>query len=227
MRLLQVSLVFVYCLIAIAWGTPAVASPWLREKGTGFSASSFSTTYYLETSTQTYLEYGLTGKTTLVAHIGMLRSYTNPRGGHATFSFRRALSKPDAPAKWAYELGIGAGWQGELAKPQLRTALSFGKGMKWRETSGWMTVEAAVIWDVSAQDHLGKVDATLGMNFTDVLTGMVQVYTAHASGKSAASIAPSLIVKPGWSPFQLQIGAESELGDPDNSALKIGLWRTF
>jgi len=214
-------------LIAVTLTLPAQAGPWLREKGTTFTAVSVTGTYYLDTGNQTYLEYGLSDKTTFIADIAMINLRNAGSGGAATLSLRRALSKPDAPTKWAYELGIGTGWVGNETLPHLRTALSWGRGVTLREKSGWMTAEASVIWDMTHQLHLTKFDATLGLNFTEVTSGMIQLYTAHIDGASTATLAPSFVFKPDFTQFQFQIGTESELGNARNSALKIGLWREF
>lgn len=215
------------CLFTLSFAQSAPAGPWLREKGTSFTALSFATTYYLETATQTYLEYGLSEKTTLVADIGMARLQNNPDGGYATLSFRRALSAPDAKSKWAYELGLGAGWLGAETLPHVRTGLSWGKGTTWGQKSGWMTVEGAVIWDLTHKLHVTKIDTTVGINFSDVTSGMLQLYTLNAAGNNLATIAPSLIFKPKGGKFRIQVGSESEIGDLQNSALKFGLWREF
>lgn len=208
-------------------GDIAHAGPWLREKGATFMEVSFASTYTLDTASQTYLEYGLSDKTTVIADIGMFRPRNALQGGVATFSLRRALTAPDAASKWAYELGAGVGWIGDEVLPHFRTGLSWGRGMAWGETSGWMTVEAAVIWDLTYARHLSKIDATLGANFTDFTTGMIQIYTAHIDGASIATLAPSIVLNPKKSGFRIKLGAESELGDWDNSAFKIGLWREF
>lgn len=217
----------VLLLCTLSFAQIAQAGPWLREKGSTFTAVSFSSTYYLETGTQTYLEYGLTDKTTVVADLGMSRLHYVANSGYATLSFRRALSAPDAKSKWAYELGAGTGWVGPRTLPHIRTGLSWGRGMEWGKKSGWMTVEAAVIWDLTYALHVTKIDTTLGINFTEVTSGMLQFYTANAADQTFGTIAPSFIFKPKNSKFRIQIGSESQLGDWNNSALKIGLWRKF
>lgn len=208
-------------------GTTTQAGPWLREQGSAFMEVSFASTYTLDTASQTYLEYGLSDKTTVIADIGMFRPRNALHGGIATFSLRRALSAPDATSKWAYELGAGVGWLGDEILPHFRTGVSWGRGTSWAETSGWMTVEAAVIWDLTYAQHVSKVDATLGVNFTDITTGMLQLYTAHVDGTTIATLAPSLVFKPEKGKFRVKLGGEAEIGNWDNSALKIGLWRDF
>lgn len=218
---------FLIIFITFAFATTAQAGPWLREKGTTFSAVSVATTYYLDTSSQTYIEYGLTDKTTLVGDLSMIRLRYAPQSGYATVSVRRAFSKPDATSKLAYEIGVGAGWIGSMTLPHLRTGLSWGRGIKWGDTSGWTTVEASAIWDLTYAQHIAKLDMTLGMNFTDVTKGMIQLYTAEIAGETVATIAPSLVFTPRERKFSIQVGAESQIGNMRNSALKLGLWREF
>lgn len=219
------SLILPLACLCLAQG--AAAGPWLREKGSTFTAVSFATTYYLETASQTYIEYGLNEKTTLVADIGLARLHNSPDGGFVTLSLRRALSAPDARTKWAYEMGMGVGWIGDETLPHLRTGLSWGRGTTWGEKTGWMTVEGAVNWDLTHELHVTKLDATLGVNFTDVTSGMLQLYTAYVAGNSIATIAPSFVISPKSTKIRVQIGSESQIGNLGNSALKIGLWREF
>ena len=214
-------------LISLTFAGNAQAGPWLREKGTTFSAVSMSATYYLDTSNQTYLEYGITDKTTLVGDLSMVRLRYAPQSGYATVSLRRALSKPDATSKFAYELGVGVGWIGSYTLPHVRTGLSWGRGINWGETSGWATIEASAIWDLTYAQHVTKLDMTIGLNFTDVTKGMLQVYTADIAGVTVATIAPSLVFSPRERKFSIQVGAESQIGNIHNSALKLALWREF
>lgn len=203
------------------------AGPWLREKGSSFTAVSLSSNYALETASQTYLEYGLSDKTTLIGDVGMARFHYIPNTGYATFSIRRALGPKDAASKWAYELGLGAGWIGEEILPQLRTALSWGRGITVGEKSGWMTVEGAVLWDVTYAQHIAKVDTTVGLNMTEKTKGMLQIFTARTVGETIAILAPSVIYSPANTKFSIQLGAESQIGHWDNAAVKIGIWREF
>lgn len=222
---MQIKLIFVVLLMVLS--LPANAGPWLREKGSVFTSVSVATTYNLDMGNQTYLEYGATEKTTLIVDVGILRPRLNPNAGYATLSFRRALSAPDATSKWAYELGFGAGWIGSETAPLLRAGLTWGRGMQWGDKSGWATVDASMIWEFGYDRHATKVDATVGVNFTDVTTGMLQLYTAHVDSDTIATIAPSLVFNPKASKFRIQVGTESQIGQIKNTALKIGLWREF
>ncbi len=214
-------------LFVLALTSTAQAGPWLREKGTTFSALSVTANYSLDTASQAYLEYGLTEKTTVVGDLSTMRPRNALERGYATLSIRRALTKPDANSKFAYEMGIGVGWIGAETLPHVRTGLSWGRGIEWGGMSGWTTIEASKIWDLTYAQHIAKLDMTLGINFTKVTTGMIQIYTAKILGETAATIAPSLIFKPKRRKFSLQIGAESPVGDAYSSALKLGIWREF
>lgn len=214
-------------LLTFTGASSAQAGPWLREKGSTFTAASVAMTYYLDTSSQTYLEYGLTDATTLVGDLSVIRLHNAPESGYATLSIRRALSKPDATSKWAYELGVGVGWIGAETLPHLRTGLSWGRGMEWGDKSGWATIEASAVWDLTYARHIAKIDMTLGIQVTEVTAGMIQLYTAHMFDDTVATIAPSVIFSPKESKFRIQIGTESQLGNLENTAVKLGLWREF
>lgn len=214
-------------LICIACAGTAHAGAWLREKGAGFSSNSFSSTYYLDTVSQSYLEYGLTEKTTLGADIGFVRPRFGLHSGYTTLFIRRAIGSTEAKSKWAYDLGIGTSWIGDTVLPHLRTGLSWGRGFSVADKSGWIALDAAVIWDLTYAPDLTKVDATIGLNFTDMTTGMVQLFAGHLDQNTFGTFAPSLVFSPQFTKFRIQIGSESEIGNLRNSMLKVGLWRDF
>jgi len=218
----------VYCLSMIFCLAHSVqAGPWLREQGSSFTSVSVTGNFALDTTSQTFIEYGFTDHTTLIANVTLRRPRFDLEGGAATVSFRHAISVPEGPSKWAYELGVGASWTGTEVSPHLRTGLSWGRGMELSGTSGWMTVEGELIWDLLYGLHVAKIDTTAGLNLTDRTSAMLQIYTGHTALTSTATIAPSLVFTPKNGAFRIQIGTESLLGDFSNSAVKIGLWRTF
>jgi len=217
----------VLLLICLALPQEGTTGPWLREKGSTFTAVSIAGTYYLDTATQTYIEYGLTEKITIVADVSTARFLYAPPSGYATLSFRRALGAKDATSKWAYEVGVGTGWIGEMLLPHVRTALSWERGVTWGKKSGWMTVEGAVVWDMTYALHVAKLDTTVGLNLTEKTKGMIQLYAMHAAGESIATIAPSVVYSPENTKFSIQFGTESEIGRLYNSAVKISIWREF
>jgi len=216
-----------FILILSFMASSADAGAWLREKGSSFTSVAFTSTWFRDTTNTSYLEYGLRDDLTIGADIGYATSRNGTQSGYGTFFIRRPLGKTDGISKWAYEVGVGAAWVGEEVFPYIKTGLSWGRGIDVRDKSGWMAVDASMTWDVTAGHHLAKVDSTIGVNFTDVTTGMVQLYLAHLDQKTYGSIAPSILIKPRKSKFRIQIGAESQLGHFDNTAIKIGLWREF
>lgn len=217
---------FIFIMLLCA-GPTAQAGPWLREKGSTFSSVSVNATYLGDFGTATYLEYGWRDHMTIGADISTLTSREGTRSGSATLFLRRALGPNTGQNRWAYDLGVGTAWEGDLILPHLKTGVSWGRGYKLREKSGWMTVDAAITWDLSHGEHAGKLDATVGMNFSDRTTGMLQLYLAHLDHKFFATIAPSVVIKPGNRKFKIQIGTETPTDDPENTALKLGIWREF
>lgn len=221
---LWLAFILIFCLNAAA---PVRAGPWLREKGSAFSSVSVTGTYFGDFGTASYLEYGLRADMTLGADVTTLRSPTGAQSGSGTLFLRRALGAGKGKHLWAYDLGIGASWREDLIKPHLRTGISWGRGYQLGPRNGWMTVDAAVLWDLSQSQHLGKVDATLGLNFTDRTTGMVQLYLTHLDREFFATVAPSVVIKPRNGKLKIQIGAETPVNNLQDTALKLGIWREF
>lgn len=220
----------VFLLCVLMWpllASSADAGAWLREKGSSFTSVAFTSTWFRDTTSTSYLEYGLRDDLTIGADIGYATSRNGTQSGYGTFFIRRPLGQRDRNIKWAYELGVGAAWVGDTVLPYVKTGLSWGRGIEVRDKSGWMAVDASMTWDVTSGHHLAKIDSTIGVNFTEVTTGMVQLYLAHLDSETYGSIAPSILIKPRKSKFRIQIGAESQLGHFDNTAIKIGLWREF
>ena len=216
--------------IFMAWlfcTTAADAGAWLREKGSSFTSSTLSATWLGDTASTSYLEYGLRDDLTIGTDIATANSHLGVQTGYGMFFIRRPLGRNDAVHKWAYELGIGAAWIDQLVLPYVKTGLSWGRSIKLHETNGWIAVDASMNWEVSTGHHLAKLDATVGLNLTEATTGMLQLYIGNLDDNTYASIAPSLVFHPRKTKFRIQIGAESQLGDLDNSALKIGIWRAF
>ncbi len=207
--------------------TAANAGAWLREKGSSFTSISFSATWFGDTANSSYLEYGVRDDLTLGTDIGYSNSTLGIQSGYGTIFLRRPIGKNAGPNKWAYELGVGAAWINDIVLPYVKTGLSWGRGFTIHEKSGWIAVDASVTWELSLGNRLTKIDTTVGVNFTDVTTGMVQLYLADLANDSYASIAPSLVFKPRKGKFRIQIGAETQLDNFDNPALKLGIWREF
>ena len=217
----------IFCVLCLSAPGPTKAGPWLREKGTTFTATSFTVNYFRDTGTSTYVEYGWRDDTTVGIDIGYFTDRYGATSGVGTVFLRRALGSGEGSSKWAYEIGVGTAWIGDLMLPHVKTGLSWGRGYQLGDKNGWMTVDASVTWDLTFGERLTKVDATIGLGVTDVTKGILQLYLTNLQGQTTAMIAPSVVFSPREKKFSIQIGAESPLGGWDDTAIKVGLWRKF
>lgn len=145
-------------------------------------------------------------------------------GGRVFLFLRKPIPTGERRYKLAYEIGVGATQRLET-NPLARVGLSYGKGMKIRDKSGWLAIDGAVEWDGEGDQTTVKIDSTLGLNLSDRFKVMMQVFHAQTSDESATTLAPSVI----WTPqsggnSSYQIGLEA---DGDTVALKLGVWRSF
>lgn len=207
----------------------ASAGAWLRDEGAGFSSVTGGVTAMLDISEETFIEYGVRDDLTLGMELSFIHFTTGMQSGAASIFLRRPIGKGDRPSKWAYELGLGAGWVGPAVQPLARAGLSWGRGFTLHHTNGWAAVDASVTWAVYDNEPLFKLDGTIGVNVTDRVSGMVQVFHVRTLGVSATSIAPSIVFSPlrKRKNLRLRIGAETQVGNSMNFALKLGLWRDF
>ncbi len=217
-----VLLLWCQCLVG-----PALAGAWLKEEGKGFVSTSFSATYFRDIAIETYAEYGVRPDLTLGLDVGFYTLRDGSDHGFATLFMRRPLGNSDGPNRFSYELGVGAAWIAEDVTPHVKTGISWGRGLQIREQSGWVNVDASVTWDLGHDQHLSKIDATVGLNFTEQTAGMLQLYLAHLDSETYSTLAPSLVVAPKWAKFRIQMGALAPLEDLDNTAIRIGIWRDF
>jgi len=205
----------------------AQGGAWLREKGAGFSSVSFTTTYFGDNAISSYLEYGVRDDLTLGADIAFYTSRNGQQSGYGTVFMRRPIGPNNGPNRWAYELGVGTAWVGDLMLPHVKTGVSWGRGIEFKDKNGWMAVDTSVVWDINNGLHLTKLDGTAGLNFAEITTGMVQVYFAHLDGELYGTVAPSVLFKPRKVNFRIQIGAEIPVRNVSDAALKLGIWRKF
>ena len=216
-------------LFSVLLAHSAFAGAWLREKETGFSSLTVSGSMVREFGQTTYLEYGVRDDVTLGADVGFLALPDGSRSDYATLFVRRPIGVQDGPNVWAYELGIGAGWTGETVNPYLRTGISWGRGFTLGKRGGWMGVDAAIQWDVYDTNHLIKLDSTVGMNFNDRFSGMVQIFHARVNDNAITSIAPSIIFRPlkNKPHIRLKVGTETQIGSSKATTFKVSFWRDF
>lgn len=218
---------FILFLLCQLHAAPAAAGAWLREEGTGFSATSFGLSYFYDISQSTYLEYGLRPDLTLGADISTFQSRFGFQSGAATLFLRFPLGSPNDRGRWAYELGAGATWIGEEVVPHVKGSLSWGRGITFAERSGWLAVDASLRWDFGLGTSQIKLDGTAGLDFTDVTAGMLQLFVTQTRSGTFAKVAPSVVFSPKQSKFRIQIGSEIPVRAPQDTMFKLGIWRSF
>ena len=220
---------WVFCTICIwlAAHCPASAGPWLREKGSGFVSLSYTTAMLQDARSGSYLEYGLRPGLTIGVDVSHGIDTAGRRSGTGTFFFRRALGSTEGTHRFAYDIGLGAAWGSDLILPHLKAGVSWGRGYSFVGGSGWMVIETSLTLGLRGTGSLAKLDATLGYDFNDTVSAMMQVYTSRVDGETYGTLAPSLLIRPGESDYRFQIGAEREIGGFGQTSLKFGLWRNF
>ncbi|NUH66413.1 hypothetical protein HTT03_14085 [Sulfitobacter sp. S0837] len=223
MRSVPSLLVLLYPLVA----TPALAGPWLREEGKGFRSTSVSASYFYDLSQSTYLEYGWRDDLTLGLDITTSQSRFGELKGSGTLFLRLPLGTPGDTGRWAYDLGLGASWRGELVSPHIKAGLSWGRGFTKGDRNGWLTVDASLKWDFGLAEQEIKIDSTAGFDFTDLTSAMVQLFVTTTPTTTSVSLAPSVILSPDWAKHRIQIGTETPIDRPEDTLLKLGLWREF
>lgn len=221
------SVLILLLLLYLPAAAPAVAGPWLREKGKGFRATSVSASYSYDLSQSTYLEYGWRDDLTLGLDILTSQSRFGELSGSGTLFLRLPLGSPGERGRWAYDLGLGASWQGELVSPHLKAGLSWGRGFTKGDRNGWLTVDASLKWDFGLAEREIKIDSTAGFDFSALTTAMVQLFVTNTPTTTAVRVAPSVVLSPEWAKYRFQIGSEIPVDRPEDTLLKLGLWREF
>lgn len=214
-------------LISAMLASPAASGAWMREKGTQFSSHSFSITPSYDASQTTFLEYGARDDLVLGAEISFTAPPHSDTSGSARVFLRRPLLGTDRPSVWAYELGFGISWAGDVTNPNLRTGLSWGRGYKLGQRNGWMAVDASIMFDLYQADQTVKIDSTIGLNFNDRFSGMFQVFHTVTPSTQLTLVAPSIVFRPlkNKPAIRVQICGETQIGNLRNAAFKISLWR--
>jgi len=209
--------------------SPAQAGAWLREKGASFTSFSLSTSWFRDARSSGYMEFGITETSTVGIDLGLSRNQNGKKLAYGTLFLRRALLANNGANIWAYEVGLGAtyGGAGTQALPHFKTGLSFGRGINIKEKGGWLAADAAILWGLQKDNHVAKLDTTVGLNFTDHLAGILQLNFARQEGETFSYFEPSFVINPRNTGLKLQIGLITPLDDAAKTALKLGLWHEF
>lgn len=205
----------------------AQAGAWLKEKGQSFASITVGTNRASEVTLSYYLEYGLTEKTTVGLDIGGYTNRMDAKNGYAAVFMRRSLFASDGPHKYAYELGFGGLYQDDMMLPTVKAGLSWGYGFSHSAGNGWLNVEATYIYEPTLGQKIAKLDGTLGVDLTDLTTGIFELHFSQKDDATYGSFEPSLLIRPRRGPFNIKFGAEIPHDDIDKSAFKLGVWHRF
>ncbi len=215
-------------LMVLVLALPVAAGAWLRAEGSGFFSLSSSTTYSLDSGFAGYLEYGLAPKTTVGADLDLTMRQGLAMSGTLSAFVRRPISLGDRPARMSYQIGLGARISGSDISALAKTTLSYGRSLTWKDRNGWVNVDTGVEWDLDGSNHIGKIDATLGMALGARAKGMFQVFWAiDSGGNTSTTLAPSYIYTPKNGKTIYVVGLEAKRSTTQDYGLKFSVWREF
>ena len=206
---------------------PAEAGPWLREKGSGFTALTFGATQFSETTNALYFEYGLTENTTVGLDVSAFTNSLNVRNGFGNLFLRRAIGPTDGPMRMAYEVGLGGLWGNERQLPTLTTGVSWGHGFEMTGRPGWISATGSFVYEPTLGQHITRLDGTLGLDFGKVVTGLVETTLSYQNDDSFGAVEPAVLIRPADSAFRIRIGAQIPFSEQQKTALKLGIWHSF
>lgn len=216
----------IFCCASLA-ALPAGAGAWLREQGRGFIATTSMLTDQLETKSSFYLEYGLTTQTTAGLNLDMTMSGLGQSGTAMVFA-RRALPVGAKTSLWAYQVAVGAGFDGANTKPLASLGISYGRPFKLGAYDGWLGVDTELRWDFATTRHSLKIDTVAGLTFNERNKAMVQVFwSADSLGYTSTTLSPSYIYTPKRGTFSYVVGFEAARNHTTRYGIKLGLWRDF
>ena len=226
-------------IILLLVSTQAQAGPWPRGKGKVFYSVHANGEYLEELGVirqygSIYGEYGLTDKITL----GIDYNGSEIETEKAIAFIRYPLGNPDWAWRFAAELGAGI-VDGENV---LRPGFSLGRGINWRDRSGWLTLDTRVVLGDLPSGTRIESDFTLGLNWTERFKVIFQLQGGMPSeGDNYLKFAPSVVYelrqrKPrkGRKPRKarkgkqyIEFGITTGLVNYDDYGAKLGIWREF
>lgn len=234
--------VFSLCAASCLWCGQVSAGPWARDAGDVFASLQISAEeapvdvmaglWEPETYISGYAEMGLGRSLTLGLDVG---------GGEvsrqAVGFVRYTLTPPDAVWQIAVDGGLGARQVGDEDPHGLvRIGASIGRGfddggeawyMPLRHQGGWVTLDAAALFDVEIEEAIYQAEATAGFSLSDRASLVFQIKAEEWPGADLLVTAtPSFVfqLRPGTS---LQLGARAALTGSDTIGLSLSLWQEF
>lgn len=209
---------------------PACAGPWLRTKGTGFSATTIelspadpSTTapyppmYSVDAYNSVYIEYGLAPRLTIGLDGG-----SDLDGNGSGFAFLRFPLREGHPSRIAGEIAIGARWSLDDLTLLLRPGLSWGRGITFFDKPGWTTLDATLTIPSDGGRITPKIDAMLGLNTSDRLKLMLGLTLERPT----LTLSPSIAYRT-WGRYHLTLGLKLHSEKSRPLSVAFGFWQDF
>ena len=214
------------CLFFLSTAQPILAGAWLRDKGTGFIATTTTVRSVLpepDYEVGIYADYGLTEG----LNSGLDIYETPGLSGHILAFVRLPLTSPGPKSKLAVELGMGAHHLRHIWRPMYRLGVSWGYGFDTKFSPGWVAAETSIEHRDGQSGPLFKFDAIAGLSSPDRIRPMLQLETAIGQNLPFQwKLTPSLMI-PTKGKSTWVIGIQQRSFGTIRTGLKLALWRQF
>ena len=225
-------------LVLLVWGigTQASSGAWPRDKGHGFVSGSAlysisladvertltlgdSRDISINSYTALYMEYGLTDRLTVGLDLGH-----SVAGKVKSVGFVRwPLPELGNGHRIALEIGTGR-IDGQNA---IRPGISYGRGISWRQWSGWLAIDTLAEYRPKTASVDIKVDATFGLNMEKGRKAILQIQMGEQDGDPPFARLVGSVVTPVYKRTHLELGFLSGLSGDDQVGVKLGFWHEF
>jgi hypothetical protein len=216
-------------LLSIACAAPAAAGAWLRDAGTGFTATTAALRWNPDgTVTQEtgfFAEYGLRPRLTL----GVDMSGDNVSGGSGALFAVLPVGRIDGPLRMSVDLGLGGRQAPGGIAPFGRIGFAIGTG--WAGAGGGGTGGGWASARLSAEfaektPTLVKLDAIYGRDLGPRVKAMIGLEVSHVGDFTSGALLPALSyeLKEGRALF---VALEARRTAGTAYGIRAGFWNSF
>lgn len=231
---MRVILVFLLCTGLLA-GAPAEAGAWLREKGSGFLATSAVLRGPTETpqlENRIYAEYGLLRHLTLGIDLNHKTAVDETelvavQTGHAVLFLRVPLAPESWRTRYALELGLGRTMR-ETGRARMSSlALAVGRGFERPFGGGWMSLQATIEHHAGMAGRSYKLDSSVGLSNGRMFRPMLRLEASRVADAPVSwSLIPAIQIGRGDRTAWV-LGVEHRFGPIPRTGVELAIWREF